>query len=202
MNEEVLQIFKALADKTRLQIVEYLAKDDLTTNDLTERLQMSQPTVFHHMKILKEARVVEVCSSVNPARYRLCYPGLDLTLQQLLAGDPDGRDLSQLRREYEIQRYKESVRTKDGRWTLYLADRYTAYVIEEILAAVEEDRYYSEWELQHALEKVCVDTDDVMGKLLFGGFIKSEIKWLPNEGTGGCRKLVYYKTGKNPVKFH
>jgi|tagenome__1003787_1003787.scaffolds.fasta_scaffold20980421_2 ArsR family transcriptional regulator len=52
---------KALADPARLRLLSLmLANDDLEscTCDLTEALQLSQPTVSHHLKKLTEAGLV------------------------------------------------------------------------------------------------------------------------------------------------
>ena len=53
--------FKALADPARVTIVNRLAgRDDVCVCDLTRPLGLSQPTVSHHLKVLREAGLVEV----------------------------------------------------------------------------------------------------------------------------------------------
>src|SRR2546423_15521753 len=53
--------FKALADPTRVSIVNRIAgAGEICTCQLTAPLGLSQPTVSHHMRVLKEAGLIEV----------------------------------------------------------------------------------------------------------------------------------------------
>jgi len=51
-------LFKALADENRLQIMEILKDGEKCACKLLEALQISQPTLSHHMKILCDAELV------------------------------------------------------------------------------------------------------------------------------------------------
>jgi ArsR family transcriptional regulator len=50
--------FKALADPTRREILRLLAKGELTAGDLSERFDMSKPSVSHHFSVLKDADLI------------------------------------------------------------------------------------------------------------------------------------------------
>jgi DNA-binding transcriptional ArsR family regulator len=50
---------KALADKTRWRIVQELLSSPLTVTELAERLQASQYNASKHLRILREAGIVE-----------------------------------------------------------------------------------------------------------------------------------------------
>src|SRR2546425_12825173 len=53
--------FKALADPARVSIVNRLAgQGEVCTCQLTGPLGLSQPTVSHHLRVLKEAGLIEV----------------------------------------------------------------------------------------------------------------------------------------------
>lgn len=56
--EKQIEIFKALSDKNRLLIIEMLSCGELCACDIIEGLELSQPTVSHHMKILQHAGLV------------------------------------------------------------------------------------------------------------------------------------------------
>jgi len=57
--EELARRFKALSDPARVSIVNQLAgADELCVCQL--RLGLSQPTVSHHLRVLREARLIEV----------------------------------------------------------------------------------------------------------------------------------------------
>src|SRR6266508_1723782 len=70
--------FKALADPTRVAIVNSLsAADEVCVCNLTATFDLSQPTISHHLKILREAGLVEsrrqraLCGDdTGPARAR------------------------------------------------------------------------------------------------------------------------------------
>ena len=53
-------VAKALADPSRIEILRLLARQDgpVCACDIVEHFDLSQPTVSHHLKILREARLV------------------------------------------------------------------------------------------------------------------------------------------------
>jgi ArsR family transcriptional regulator len=50
---------RALAEPARLRIVEALAREQLCVCHLTEDLGLAQPLVSHHLKVLRDAGLVE-----------------------------------------------------------------------------------------------------------------------------------------------
>jgi ArsR family transcriptional regulator len=63
---------RALADPTRIGIVNSLARSpELCVCNLTDAFGLSQPTVSHHLKILREAGLVEAERRGTWAYYRL-----------------------------------------------------------------------------------------------------------------------------------
>lgn len=52
------QVFKALADPTRREILRLLAKGELSAGTLAEKFDMTKPTVSHHFAVLKEADLI------------------------------------------------------------------------------------------------------------------------------------------------
>lgn len=70
--------FKALADPTRVAIVNVLsASDEVCVCNLTETFELSQPTISHHLKILREAGLVESSRRGTWAYYRLVPDAVD-----------------------------------------------------------------------------------------------------------------------------
>jgi ArsR family transcriptional regulator len=64
--------FKALADPTRVAIINHLSSaDEVCVCNLTESFELSQPTISHHLKILREAGLVEASRRGTWAYYRL-----------------------------------------------------------------------------------------------------------------------------------
>ena len=56
--EEVAIICKAMSDSNRLRIIEMLTQGEKCGCNLLEELQVTQPTLSHHMKILSDCGLV------------------------------------------------------------------------------------------------------------------------------------------------
>ncbi len=51
-------IFKALNDKTRREILMLLREKDLTAGEIAEQFDISKPSISHHLDMLKRADLV------------------------------------------------------------------------------------------------------------------------------------------------
>jgi DNA-binding transcriptional ArsR family regulator len=69
-------LFAALADSTRRHLLERLAAGERTVSELTEGLPQSQAAVSQHLKVLREAGLVEAWQEGRFRRYRLRPQGL------------------------------------------------------------------------------------------------------------------------------
>src|SRR6187401_2441806 len=70
--DELAARFKALADPTRVAIINSLsAVEEVCVCNLTETFDLSQPTISHHLKILREAGLVESEGRGTWAYYRI-----------------------------------------------------------------------------------------------------------------------------------
>ena len=55
-DQDIVRALKALADPTRFRMVqEIAAAGELSCGQLTERFDVSQPTISHHLKLLQDA---------------------------------------------------------------------------------------------------------------------------------------------------
>jgi len=64
--------FKALSDPTRVAIVNRLAAaDEICVCDFVASLELAQPTVSHHLKVLRDAGLVASSRRGTWAYYRL-----------------------------------------------------------------------------------------------------------------------------------
>ena len=78
--------FKALADPTRVAIVNRLAgADEVCVCAFVNELDLSQPTISHHLRILREAGLVEASRRGTWAYYRL-VPNAIAELARALGG--------------------------------------------------------------------------------------------------------------------
>ena len=54
MNEDAIELFRALGDATRQEILELLSEHEKCVNELCVEFEsMTQPTISHHLQILK-----------------------------------------------------------------------------------------------------------------------------------------------------
>ena len=75
---ELAARLKALADPTRLGIVNRLAAaDELCVCVLGEEFQLSQPTISHHLRVLREAGLVESTKRGTWSFYRLRHDAVE-----------------------------------------------------------------------------------------------------------------------------
>jgi ArsR family transcriptional regulator len=56
---DLVTIFKALSDETRLRIIKLLEQGELCVCDITAALEMVQPKVSFHLSALKEAGLIK-----------------------------------------------------------------------------------------------------------------------------------------------
>lgn len=68
---ELVTIFKALSDETRLRIIKLLEEGELCVCDITAALDMVQPKVSFHLSALKEAGLIKDRKQGRWIHYRL-----------------------------------------------------------------------------------------------------------------------------------
>ncbi len=69
--DKLAEIFKALADPTRLRIISALADTDLCVGALAEALGMSQSAVSHQLRMLRHLRLVRCRKDGRQVYYTL-----------------------------------------------------------------------------------------------------------------------------------
>jgi DNA-binding transcriptional ArsR family regulator len=67
----VVETFAALAEPNRYRIVELLRSGARSVNDIGERLDISQPLVSKHLRVLREAGLVDVEPRARQRVYEL-----------------------------------------------------------------------------------------------------------------------------------
>ena len=75
---------KALADETRQQIMRLCCCRELSVNEIVEQTGVSQPTVSHHLAILRGADLVSLRSAGRQTYYTLNQERIAVCCGQLL----------------------------------------------------------------------------------------------------------------------
>jgi ArsR family transcriptional regulator len=89
--DQMLAAFKALADATRLDVFRLIAAQDgeICACDIVDRFDVSQPTIAHHLKVLRNAGLISVSRRGVWAYYAVDPRGveaLQATMQGFLGG--------------------------------------------------------------------------------------------------------------------
>jgi len=71
------EVFRALADPTRREILRLLRQGEMSAGDLAKHFDMSKPSMSHHFTVLKNAELV-----TNRRDGQLIYYTLNTTVMQ------------------------------------------------------------------------------------------------------------------------
>ena len=63
-------VFQAIADPVRREIIDILSESELSVNEVAERFEISRPAISKHLKILDECGIVTISKR---GRERFCY---------------------------------------------------------------------------------------------------------------------------------
>jgi ArsR family transcriptional regulator len=70
-NTNPVEFAKALADETRQKIMKLCCCEWVSVNDIVQQLNVSQPTVSHHLAVLREAGLVDAREQGKQTFYHL-----------------------------------------------------------------------------------------------------------------------------------
>lgn len=89
--ERFVNLYKALGDANRLCILQMLSGQELSVCEIMQGLNLSQPAVSHHLKILRQADLVKsvkhgklVLYTLNTCGLKQIYPLVEQHLGDLL----------------------------------------------------------------------------------------------------------------------
>ncbi len=70
LNKMRRDVFQAIADPVRRDIIELLAEETLTVNAIAEKFDISRPAISKHLKILNECELIDYRKE---GRERFCF---------------------------------------------------------------------------------------------------------------------------------
>lgn len=91
----IANLFKALGDENRIRILKLLRGGEKCACKLLEELNISQPTLSHHMKILCDAGIVTGRKEGKWTHYTICCEGaqsVNLLIQRLFSVENGSSD--------------------------------------------------------------------------------------------------------------
>lgn len=145
--EKAIQLFKCLADKSRLQILKSLVTEDMYVERLAERLSLTPPTISFHLKKLEDAGAVESYRDQYYRMYRLKKEIFMTTILDIIR-EESGEALLQKQREEAYRQKVIDAFFEYGKLKSIPAQRKKErIVLEEIAAAFEAGKDYTEKEV-------------------------------------------------------
>ncbi len=81
--KKLINFFRAIGEETRVKIILMLFKEEMCICDLIEELNLSQSAVSHHVKILKQAELVNDRRCGKWTYYSINKPGFKAHLEHM-----------------------------------------------------------------------------------------------------------------------
>jgi DNA-binding transcriptional ArsR family regulator len=81
--ELIARRFRALAEPTRIRLLDLLRDGELSVNELAERLEASQQNVSKHLALLAEAGMIARRKDANRVYYRIADEGVFALCEQV-----------------------------------------------------------------------------------------------------------------------
>ena len=92
--EDLTQLFRLMADQTRLRILLLLADGPKNVGELCKRLNLPQPTVSHHLGLLRMSKVILNRRNGKQVIYSVNDAALEALGKRFLAAATSGRKLT------------------------------------------------------------------------------------------------------------
>lgn len=148
MNEEkAIELFKCLADRSRLQICKSLVREPMYVELLAQRLGLSASTVSFHLKKLEHAGIVSSQKEQYYMVYRLREEVLKASILDILQEESAQRSEQEQREEKYRQTVLENFFEYGKLKTIPSQRKKRRIVLEEMVKGLEPGRRYTEKEL-------------------------------------------------------
>lgn len=177
----LLQFFKALAHESRLRLLGLIAAREHNVQELAAAVGLKEPTVSHHLAMLREAGLARLRQDGNTHWYGLEHKALARLARSILARD----QLAALAGEPAEDRAVRNYLTEDGRLKAFPATlKKRRPILAWLARQFEEGRNYTEAEVNALIERRHHDRETFRRELIAHKMLarKSGIYWrLPEE---------------------
>jgi predicted transcriptional regulator len=179
--DRLLNFFKALADESRLKIIGLLAHEPRSVDELAAMLELSSPTVSHHLARLQAAGLVEAKAQQYYSVYSLRTDALHAMAKDILSSEK----LSEVAEDVDQDAYAKKVLANyvvDGKIKQIPAQLKKLEVIIRWLAKrFEPGRTYSEKQVNDILKRCNEDFATLRRELVDMHYLarKNNVYWVP-----------------------
>jgi DNA-binding transcriptional ArsR family regulator len=151
MSDTLLEFFKAMAHESRLRIVGLLAHGERSVQDLAAELGLKEPTVSHHLSILKAQGLVTARADGTTRWHALDPTALERMVMQVL--EHPTAALARANPQAPEARVLAAFVDADGRLKEIPASRRKrVFVLKWLMAMFEPDRSYPEAQVNALLQ--------------------------------------------------
>jgi DNA-binding CsgD family transcriptional regulator len=184
MTETLLAFFKALADESRLRIVGLLAQGERSVQELATLLDLKEPTISHHLAILKAQGLVSVRAEGTTRWHRLDASALEGMSRRVL--EPAAAAAKPAEPETWDAKVLRGFVDGDGRLAVIPASRRKrGVVLRWLMTLFDADRRYSEAEVNAVIQQKHSDSATLRRELIGHRMLAREggVYWrLPEAG--------------------
>lgn len=142
-----LEIFKCLADNSRLKIINSLMIEPMYVELLAERLGLSTSTVSFHLKKLMDANIVSSRKEQYYTIYTLNEEILSMNFKDLIKDNRKEEDILNQREEEYKEKVIKSFFKYDKLKGIPVQNKKKQIILEKIVESFEKNRDYTEKEV-------------------------------------------------------
>ncbi|OZV11915.1 ArsR family transcriptional regulator [Tissierella sp. P1] len=142
-----LEIFKCLADNSRLRIINSLMIEPMYVELLAERLELSASTISFHLKKLMDADIVSCKKEQYYTIYSLNEKIFSMNLKDLIKDNRNEEEMLNQREEKYKEKVIESFFKYNKLKEIPVQKKKKQIVLEKIIESFERDRTYTEKEV-------------------------------------------------------
>jgi len=147
MEKDCLKIFKCLADKSRLMIINNLMESPMYVELLSERLGLAPSTISFHLKKLEDINLVYSVKEQYYVVYHLNDEILSLTLNSLIRVEEPEKELHSEREEQYKANVIEAFFEYGKLKSIPVQQKKRKIILEEIGKKFEAGKEYAEREV-------------------------------------------------------
>lgn len=172
----LVAVFKALADPTRLRLLGALAARPMTGKELSEQLQLTPPTISHHLSKLTATNLVRATHVGQSHAYALDTGTLQRLTSQSAPAATAGEDATMALTQEEQQRQKvirdffEGTRLKE----IPARRKKRVIVLQHLAGWFDPARQYPEREVNAILRQAHPDVATLRRELVDYGYLERE----------------------------
>jgi predicted transcriptional regulator len=172
---ELVSIFKALADTSRLKIVGLLAQQPYTVEQLAAMLELKASTISHHLSKLAEVGLVSAKAEGYYSVYQLEKEALSGNMQRIFSSEQIAAVTADVDLNAFDRKIVKDFSTPDGRLKTIPAQRKKLEaILRHVVRTFEPDVRYSEKQVNEILARFHADTASLRRELVGYGLMQRE----------------------------